>query len=183
MQTPTQICYACGSTSLCVFVCVFLYLCVCMCMYVCVWLCMCVCISYSIRLAFGTVFHCRGESNSHSNYEMCQVQQTVTNLWQAAHTRPGPDPPTVQHPPSPCYSSSTPTTRSSSCALGSKSACNSIKMQKDFNASGTSKWSVCSPVSARCQYVYVVCIPCIGSKGCVCHVLEKLIKVLPFICY
>lgn len=79
--------------------------------------------------------------------------------------------------------SSTPTTRSSSLALASKSACNSIKMQKDFNASGTSKWSVCSPVSARCQCVYVVCIPCIGSKGCVCHVPEKLIKVLPFICY
>lgn len=80
-----------------VFVCLYMCVCVCLCIYVCV------CISCSIRLAFGTVFYCTGESNSHSNYEMCQVQQTVTNLWQAAHTRPGPDPPTVQHPLSPCY--------------------------------------------------------------------------------
>lgn len=147
-------------------------------------MCMCVyvCIPYIslYKACFWDSLLLPGESNSHSNYEMCQVQQTVTNLWQAGsthatRTRLAHCAPSIS--PSSFASSllrevETPTTRSSSWALASKSACNSIKMQKDFHASGTSKWSVCSSVSARCQcslsecvFVCVCVYPVVAARG------------------
>lgn len=68
VQTPTQICkpVVCLSLSGCV----------------CVWECRTLykaCYWDSLRHAR------RGDSSTRSNHEMCQVQQTVTNLWQAAH--------------------------------------------------------------------------------------------------
>lgn len=120
----------------------------------------------------------RHQHSSIANYEMCQVQQTVTNLWQAAHatrnrTRHG-------RPPFSC-SSFTPTTRSSSLSSYCLAfACDSIKMQKDFNASGM-KRAPNGACTTLCPLLAVV--PCKAGKGCVCKYARKLIKMQTCICF